>query len=135
MYDPHTGEWHDSGFIILLKWIFGTIVGWFVLVTLIIIGLGFTWIGEGNDFFLYQYFAPKYQQVQREVFEQSKSYNQGMIQNLQSQQFDYAKADKDGKAALGSIILHETADYDETKLPPDLRDFVDGLKRQKALGQ
>ena len=70
---------------------------------ILIMGLG--WLAEGNSFFMYKFFAPKQEQVRREVFEQTKSYRQGMVQELQNMQFEYAKADKDGKAAMKGIIL------------------------------
>lgn len=94
---------------------------------------GLTWLLQGNDFFLYQYFAPKYTKVQRQVFEQSTSYNQGMVQELQNMQFEYIKADKEHKAALASIILHRAADYDEAQLPPDLHQFIDQLKQEQVM--
>ena len=62
------------------------IVGICVLAIILLLGLG--WLVTGNDFFLFKVFAPKYEQVRRETFEQSKAYNQGMIQELQNMQFD-----------------------------------------------
>ncbi len=94
--------------------------------------LGLVWILQGNDFFLYKVFAPKYEQVRRETFEQSKAYNQGMIQELQNMQFQYEQANPEQKDALASIILHRVADYDETKLPPDLRAFIQKLRDERA---
>lgn len=93
--------------------------------------LGITWLAQGNDFFLYKAFAPKYEQVRRETFEQSKAYNQGMIQELQNMQFEYEKASPEHKQALASIILHRAADYDTSKMPRDLADFIDKLKREQ----
>jgi hypothetical protein len=101
----------------------------------ILIALALTWIIQGNDFFLYQKFAPKYEQVRRTTFEQSKAYNQGMIQELQNMQFQYQTADSSHKAILGDIILHRTADYDENKLPSDLRSFIQDLKRERSLSK
>ncbi len=93
--------------------------------------LGLTWLLQGNDFFLYRTFAPKYEQVRRETFEQSKAYNQGMIQELQNMQFEYIKADKAQQDALASVILHRAADYDMDKLPPDLRQFIQKLRSER----
>lgn len=90
--------------------------------------LGLTWIAQGNDFFLTKVFAPKYEQVRRETFEQSKSYNDGMAQELQNMQFEYIKADKQAKAALKPIILHRSAGYDLSKLPADTRQFIENLR-------
>lgn len=94
--------------------------------------LGLVWILQENDFSQYKYFAPKYEQVRRETFEQSKAYNQGMVQELQNMQFQYEQAKPEQKDALASIILHRVADYDETKLPPDLRAFIQKLRDERA---
>lgn len=98
----------------------------------IVVLAGIGWAVQGNDFFMYRAFAPRYEQVRRETFEQSKAYNQGMIQELQNMQFQYEQADDAHKAALASIILHRAADYDDGRLPPDLYQFVQRLKRERS---
>lgn len=108
----------------------GKVVG--VVIVVLALLFGFGWIVRGNDFFMYKVFAPKYERVRRETFEQTKSYNQGMIQELQNMQFEYVKADPEQKDALASIILHRVADYDMDKLPPDLRQFVEQLRRERT---
>ena len=60
--------------------VIGLIIAFFVLM------FGLTWAVQGNDFFMYKVFAPKYEQVRRTTFEQSKAYNQGMVQELQNMQ-------------------------------------------------
>lgn len=103
------------------KAIGGTLAG-------IIAILALTWLFQGNDFFLYRTFAPKYEATRRQVFENTKSYNQGMIQQLSDMEFQYVQADSAHKLALRSIILHEAADYDVDRLPPDLRAFIESLR-------
>jgi len=100
----------------------------------VILILGLTWLGQGNDFFLYQYFAPKYEQVRRQTFEQTKSYNQGMLQELQNMQFEYIKADPEHKAALAHIVLRRAADFDlnQPQVSADLRQFVEQLRRERT---
>jgi hypothetical protein len=88
----------------------------------------------GSDFFLYRWFAPRQEAVRRQVYEQSKSYNQGVVQELQNMQFAYVQADAAHKAALASVILHRAADYDAAKLPPDLRTFIDELRSARLEG-
>ena len=101
----------------------------FLIVLFAIIAiLGVPWIIMGNNFFLYQFFAPKNEAVRRQTFEETKSYNQGMVQELQNMQFEYVKADPAHKDALKSIILHRAADYPEDKMPSDLRFFIQSLK-------
>lgn len=55
------------------------VIGFVVLIT------GVSFWTQGTDFFLYQMFAPKYEQVRRNTFEQSKAYTQGMIQQLRQE--------------------------------------------------
>lgn len=87
----------------------------------------------GSDFALYQFFAPKKEAVRREVFEQSKAYNQGMIQELQNMQFAYLRTqDPKTKESLADIILHRAADYDVNKMPEDLRIFISDLKTKQS---
>ncbi len=96
---------------------------------------GLVWVIQGNDFFLYKVFAPQYEDVRRETFEHSKAYNQGMIQELQNMQFQYVQADEKHKDALASLILHRAADFDESKLPADLRSFIAGLRRERTFSK
>lgn len=104
-------------------------IGFVALITV----LGITWIAQGNDFFLFQYFGPKYANVQRQIFENTAPYNQGMAQDLRRMQEEYLKADGDHKPALGALILHNYASYDEAKLPSDLRGFYEQVKRDQGL--
>lgn len=91
--------------------------------------LGLAWIFQGNDFFLYKTFAPKYEAARRDTFEQSKAYNDGMAQELRSMQFQYEQADEAHKAALASVIRHRVAGYDSDRLPADLQAFVAQVNR------
>ena len=112
-----------------MTFIAGLIVGIFIVLAMCI---GIAWVVESNNLSMTRFFAPQYAQVERQTFEQSRSFNQGMIQELQNMQFEYVKADAAHKKALASIILHRAADYDETKLPADLRAFLHDLKRERT---
>lgn len=108
------------------------------VVLFIALMLGLTWIIQGNDFFLTKVFAPKYEKVRRDTFEQSRAFNQGMVQELQNMQFEYQKEkDPNAKKALAPIILHRAAGYnmDDPIVPVDLRTFINDLKTQQELGQ
>jgi hypothetical protein len=110
-------------------------IGFGVLFFVVILGLG--WVAQGNEFFMYRYFAPKQEAVRRQVFEQSKAYNQGMVQELQNMQFQYVQADEAHKAALADIILHRASDFDfdDSRVPSDLKSFVDGLRRERTMAR
>ena len=77
------------------------------------------------------FFAPKYEQVRRETFEQSKAYNDGMVQELESMRLDYSRANDEQKAALASVILHRSAVYPCERMPYDLCQFIQQLKNGK----
>lgn len=87
---------------------------------------GLTWAIQGNDFFLYQFFAPKYEQVRRETFEQSRAFNEGMAQELNRMWLDYQHATDQGeKDSIRSLVRQRVAGYDLTNLQnPQLRLFV-----------
>src|SRR3989344_5595148 len=112
----------------------GQVVKWSValLMTFLVVGCFISWVVQGNDFFLYKVFAPQRENVRRQVFENTKSYNQGMVQELQNMQFEYVKADEEHKKALASIILHRAADFPEDKMPDDLRLFIADLKKEQT---
>ena len=99
----------------------------------LILLLSLCWISVGNEFFLYKFFTPKIVQVQREVFENSRSFNQGMVQELENMRFEYEKEkDLNAKVALKSIILHRASGYNLNNpiVPYDLRVFINNLKSQ-----
>jgi len=105
----------------MFKEISAIVVGWIAFIVLAMFG----------SFWAYQYFAPKYRQVDNEVFKQSEQYNDGMIRDLENLQMDYINADKDHKDALRAIVLHRFSVYPEDKMPPNLRNFYNDLKAGK----
>jgi hypothetical protein len=105
------------------------------IIAALAIVLGIGWLAEGNNFFMYKVFAPKYAKVQRQVFEGTPSYNKGMIQELENMQVQYETSkDPDAKAALASIILHRASGYNlnDPDVSPDLRAFIAKLKEQQV---
>jgi hypothetical protein len=76
----------------------------------------------------YKFFAPKYRQVDNQVFKESEQYNDGMIRDLENLQLEYISADKEHKDALRAITLHRFSVYPEDKMPPNLRNFYNSLK-------
>ncbi len=108
----------------------------FLIVIFIIAAfLGLTWVAQGNEFFLYKVFAPKMEQVRRDTFENSKAYNQGMLQQLERQQLEYVKGDESVKDAISSMILHDFADYDDSKLPSNLYTFMQDVRHRTLTQQ
>lgn len=108
-------------------------VGWIVFGLLVI--FGGAWAVEGNDFFMTKYFAPKEEAVRRQVFEESKAYNDGMAQQLEARRLDYAKAaTPEQRQAIGSVVLHMFAGYDKNQLTADDRLFLDKVQAEQTVG-
>lgn len=70
------------------------------------------------------FFAPKFEDLRRKTFENSQSYNDGMVQQLSSYYLEYQKADESQKQALRSVIAHQYANFPVDRLPAHLRAFV-----------
>ena len=102
-------------------------VAWSLAGLLLVVGLG--WFAAANQLAMFKVFNPAYQQAQRETFEQSKSYRQGMVQELQNMQFEYEQASPEHKAALRRIILQRAADFPDDDMTPALASFVNKLRR------
>jgi hypothetical protein len=106
-------------------------IGVAILVVIALLGIG--WLATGNDFFLYKVFAPKYEAVRRETFEQSHAYRQGMIQDLHRIQYEYVQADPEHRGGLASIALQRVGDVaDPESLPADVRSFVSCLRHARS---
>lgn len=92
--------------------------------------LALMWLLTGNSFFIYKWLAPRTVEVQRQTFEQSKAYNQGMVQDLSRLYEEFVHDTPVQRQALGAIIRERFADYVPTQsLPTDLRNFLDSLRR------
>jgi len=103
-------------------------IGCGVLVTVGFIGV--VWALTLSDFALYKFWGIKYENTRREIFEQSKAYNQGQVQQLQNMYLDYQRADEVGKQSIRSVVLQRTADLDLAVLPVNLRSWVEGLQHE-----
>lgn len=75
------------------------------LVLLFILGLyGLGW---------FKFFAPKEENIRREVFEQTKSYVHGKIQDLAKYYDEYQKSDSpESKSAIQELVKSQFADFD-----------------------
>jgi hypothetical protein len=100
------------------------------LLLLLIAVAGIGLIAQGTDFFLYKAFAPRYEAVRRQTFEESKAFNEGMAQELFQYQRDYQLASPAQRDGLRQIILHRFADYDRSKLKSTQQDFLNQLDKE-----
>ena len=100
----------------ILKWagvFFGIIAVVFVLE---LVGLGF-----------FKFFEPKRENIRREVFENTKSYTHGKIQDLAKYYKEYTEG-KD-KGAIKAVIQIQFAEFDETRIVnTKLRTFLINMR-------
>jgi len=101
------------------------IIGSLVLVGVLLFGLewaGIAWYG---------FFGPKREAVRREVFKETRSYNEAKEQELLKYRLEYLRADSDSdKQAIASTVRLAFADYNETLLDSaELIQFLQQMKR------
>lgn len=74
------------------------------------------------------FIGQKRENVRREIFEETKSYNEGKEQDLIRYRLQYLQAEESEKNAIASTIRMMFADYDENKLSDELRAFLKTIK-------
>ena len=107
--------------------IFGIVViGLLCMAMLASLAFGLEWAGIK----WYGFFGPKREAVRREVFKQTRSYNEAKEQELLKYRLEYLRAkDEADKEALAGTIRMAFADYDETLLDSEeLRTFLNQIK-------
>lgn len=106
------------------------VIGWVLGITAglaLLIGLAFALELGGLSW--KRFFAPKHEDVRREVFKATRSYNEAKLQELIRYRLEYLRATNETeKAALASTIRHTFAEYDESKLPSELATFLNDIK-------
>ena len=94
-------------------------IGWFFIV-LILLGclgclmFGLEWVGIQWKGFL----GPKHAEVERKIFKETLSYNEGMAQQLSKYHGEYLLAgdDAEKKRAIIGVVRQMFAEYDESKI-------------------
>lgn len=94
-----------------------------IVVILLIFGTGLF------DLAYQRYFGVRKENVRREVFEESRSYNQAKVQELAKYKLEYERAtNKVEKQALEGVIRHKFADYNDDRLPIELQMFLEKIR-------
>lgn len=109
-----------------MKYVGYVCLGLVVLVLLGSLAFGLEWAGIKWKGF----FGPKHAAVERQVFEQTRSYNAGKAQELTKLKFEYDRAETEQeKKAVLSMVRHAFAEYDEKLInSPDLREWLQKVK-------
>lgn len=90
-------------------------------------GVALLWGIAYHQLIFTAFFGPKFENVRRNTFEQSKSFRTGAVQELQNMQFEYIKASPEHKAALADVIRHRAAEVPADAMPTDLQSFISNL--------
>ena len=100
-------------------------IGVGIFAALIVIGFIFQAVGLG----FYGYFAPKYEDAKREVFENTQSYVHGKIQDLQKKYGEWMKAESEvDKSVIEEMIRMEFANFPSDKIDNEtLRNFLESV--------
>ena len=105
-----------------------------IKLTLIIILSGIILAGSmlALDYFMnvkwFGFIEPQKENVRREIFTNTRSYNEAKVQDLLKYRLEYLKAKEDEKEAIASTIRLSFAEFDESKLQPELRNFLRKIK-------
>jgi len=78
------------------------------------------------DLGLTNFWGPKFKTAERNVFEQSKSFNQGMRDDLAKYYEEYSMAeDEEKKLAIKAVVRMRFSDFDDESVhEPVLRSFL-----------
>ncbi len=100
-----------------------------IIVGIIVSLLLIDFLGNYYSLFSFGFFAPKMENVRRNVFEHTQSYVQGKVQDLSNYklQMDTTK-DEGKKAALRFVIRQQFANFDINNCPEDLRPFLQQVR-------
>jgi len=81
---------------------------------------------------MFKFFAPKTQNIKRQVFENTKSFLHGVQQDLGKYYLEYQTADEEGQNAIKTTIQMRFGEVDADKLQsPDLRNFLITMRGYK----
>ena len=69
-------------------------------------------------------FGVKRENVRRHIFKETRSYNEGKIQDLARYYMQYSKASPEEKEIIASTVRHMYADYNCEEMPYSLKVFL-----------
>ena len=109
-------------------WTLPRVVGALFVALVVLYGIGF--LTTGGDLAIYRFWAPKQENAKRQVFENTQSYVEGKIQNIEQECFSYRQAEGSSKDAFAGEIRNEAITIDTNKLPSDEQACVSEARGQ-----
>ena len=85
-------------------------------ITLVVVSCGIGFAGRMWGLWNFSFFAPKYENARREVFENSQSYVEGKRQELTKKYDEWLRSDEQGKATIRIIVMLNFANFNQEHL-------------------
>ena len=100
---------------------------------IVVLGIiALSWVGMANSVAIKRTFGVADANAEREIYENTKGFQDGTIKALRDYQMDYLKStSEDHKAGMREIIVSEADKISEDKLPQDLKKFVQDIKEKR----
>ena len=95
-----------------------------IVLAILVVPIGMTFYRLGY----LQFFGPKFQNVERDIFKETRSYNEGKLQDLAKYRLQYETAAPEDKAVIKSTINHMFADYQADDMPYQLKQFLTEMR-------
>ena len=73
-------------------------------------------------------FGTEIESARTDIYRENKSYVEGTIRDFREMQVEYLKAEPQHRDALKSLILHRANELDWSRLPADVRGFLESLR-------
>lgn len=102
-------------------------IGKVLIAFVVVYVLGFFILG--GNFALYRFWAPRFRDVQRQVFEQTQSHVQGKNTYISRLRLQYETTEDHQREALRRLILSEAETISSENLTPTNRAFINSLGR------
>lgn len=97
----------------------------------ILIGLalivGVVWGGNMLGLWSYSFFAPKYENARRNVFENTQSYVEGKRQSITKYYDEYRRSDSTDKTVIRQLVLQDFANFNLDYLTPVQRQWYNEI--------
>lgn len=90
----------------------------------VIWGVAMLALAVGGIFAILTVLLPAEEQLRRTTYEESKSYRDGTIRDLDNLRLQYLEASGDHRTALAATARHRAADFPREDLPPRLREWL-----------
>lgn len=106
----------------------GINMGWFAGPQLAVLTIAMIALLAFGVFQVRSWLLPAEEALRRDVYEESKSYRDGTVRDLDNLMLQWAEAEGVARGAIGEIALHRSADFPDDALPERLREWLGGLR-------